>query len=303
MSDTTKPGTDPATDDGLIEPTLAEETAGERVMRFVRRNVIYVFLAFFLLWTLGPMYWSLSASFMNPNDVYDANLLPAEPTLQAYQRVLFERDFLHFFGNSLFLAVWTTLTTTVISSLAAYAFSRYLFKFRHTLLLLILVPRLVPRISLVVPLYMMLNDLGLLDTRGALMLTYTASSVPLATWILAGFFQGVPKDLEESAAVDGAGVFQRLYRIVLPIAMPGLITVGIFAFRDAWNEFPFALAFTSGAEQRTLPYALFLLNDTTGLPDWTVINAFSILTILPILLIYLRFERQVVSGITKGALK
>lgn len=208
-----------------------------------------------------------------------------------------------FFGNSLFLAVRTTATTMIISALAAYAFSRYLFPFRHVLLLLVLVPRLVPRISLVVPLYMMLNTIGLLDTRAALMLTYTASSVPLAPWILIGFFKGVPVDLEESASVDGAGTWQKLLRIVIPLALQGLITIGVFAFRDAWNGFSFVLAFTQGAEQRTLPYALFLLDDAIGLQDWPAINAFTIMTIVPVLLIYLRFERQVVSGITKGALK
>lgn len=280
------------------------ESWGERLIRFITGNVIWVFVAFFLLWTLGPLFWTASTSFMRPNEVYiTTSLFPERLEFAGYLSALTTYRFPVFLWNSLFLAIWTTISTVIISSFAAYAFSRYAFRFRHTLLLAVLIPRLVPRVALIVPLYMMLNTIGLLDTRGALMLTYTASSVPLATWILVGFFHGVPKDLEEAAAVDGASTLQRLRRIVLPMALPGLITVGIFSFRDAWNEFPFVLAFTSSASQRTLPYGLFLLEDAIGLQDWPATNAFAILTILPVLLIYLRFEKQVVSGISKGALK
>lgn len=274
-----------------------------RSRRVIGRNVIWLGVLVLAVWTFTPLVWTIAASFKTPNEVYSAGLLPSDPSLQAFRDAMGVRGFWRFFGNSLFLAVSSTALSVLFSAVAAYAFARFAFKWRHVLLLFILLPRLVPRVSLIVPLYQFLLSLGLLDTRTALVITYTASAIPLATWILVGFFSALPKDLEEAAAVDGATTFQQLWRIVLPLSVPGLITVGVLAFRDSWNEFPFVLAFTSGAEQRTLPYALFLVNDATHFQSWPLINAFALMTIVPILLIYLMFEKHIVSGLVSGAVK
>jgi ABC-type glycerol-3-phosphate transport system permease component len=230
-------------------------------------------------------------------------IIPPNPTLENYVDVVRWPGFWRFSFNSAFLALTSTVAAVFLSTLAAYGFARYAFRWRHILLVLILIPRILPRVSLIVPLYLLLERVGLTNTYTALIITYTSTAIPLATWILVGFFSGVPRELEEAAAIDGARLWQRIWYVVLPIAFPGLLTVSIFSLREAWNEFPFVLAFTTSAELRTLPYQLFLLRDTLGVENWPLINAFTILTILPIILLYLRFERLVVSGLTSGAVK
>lgn len=278
-------------------------TPVQAVRHFLGSNIIWVGVILLIVWTFLPLVWSITASFKTPNEVYTFGILPEDPSADSYRDVFNSRNFWRYMYNSMFLAVISTFASVTVSAFAAYAFARFAFRFRHTLLLLILLPRLIPRVSLIVPLYQLLLSLGLMNTRTALIVTYTASAIPLATWILVGFFAALPKDLEEAAAVDGASRFQQLWKIVLPLSVPGLVTVGVLAFRDSWNEFPFVLAFTSGADQRTLPYALFLLSDTVGLQNWPLVNAFALVTIIPILVLYLRFEKHIVSGLTSGAVK
>lgn len=278
-------------------------TPVQAVRHFLGTNIIWVGVILLIVWTFLPLVWSITASFKTPNEVYTFGILPEDPSADSYRDVFNSRNFWRYMYNSMFLAVISTFVSVTVSAFAAYAFARFAFRFRHTLLLLILLPRLIPRVSLIVPLYQLLLSLGLMNTRTALIVTYTASAIPLATWILVGFFAALPKDLEEAAAVDGASRFQQLWKIVLPLSVPGLVTVGVLAFRDSWNEFPFVLAFTSGADQRTLPYALFLLSDTVGLQNWPLVNAFALVTIIPILVLYLRFEKHIVSGLTSGAVK
>lgn len=265
--------------------------------------MVWIVVILFVIWTMGPIFWSAVASFKTRGDIYELSLLPQNPTLEGYANATGVPGFERYLFNSVFIATLSTVITVLVSALAAYAVSRFAFKFRHLLLLAVLLPRLVPRISLIVPIYQILVNVNLLNTYTALVVTYAASSVPLGTWILVGFFRGVPKDIEDAASVDGANMWQRLWKVVFPLALPGLITVGVLTFRDAWNEFPFVLAFTTDASMRTFPYALFLLNDTLGIQEWNTINAFALLTIVPVLLIYLAFERRVVAGLTSGAVK
>jgi ABC-type glycerol-3-phosphate transport system permease component len=284
--------------------TYATRPGADRLLAAVRRNLVWIPLLVVLGWTLIPLLWSLSASLKTPLELYQSSsLLPRDATLDSYRRVFEWPGFWRFLFNSTLLALTSTALALVISSLAAYGFARYAFRFRNLLLVLILVPRILPRASLIVPLYQLVERFGLLDTYAVLIITYTATAVPFATWILAGFFAAVPVELEEAAAIDGASIPQRLWWVVLPIAVPGLITAAVFSLREAWNEFPFALAFTTSMDMRTLPYQLFLLRDSVGIQDWPLMNAFTIVTILPILFLYLRFERYIVSGLTSGALK
>ena len=258
-----------------------------------------------LLWTTLPLLWALSASLKDTLEVYlsPSALVPAKPTLNNYLRVFQWPGFPRFLFNSAFLALSSTALAVFVSVFSAYAFARYAFRWRHVLLLAMLAPRIIPRASLIVPLYLLLARVGLLDTYFALIITYAATAVPFATWILVGFFASVPRELEEAAAIDGATLWQRVWKVVVPVAFPGLVTAGVFSVREAWNEFPFVLAFTTSSEMRTLPYQLFLLRDTLGMQDWPLMNAFTISTILPILALYLVFQRNVISGLISGAVK
>jgi multiple sugar transport system permease protein len=154
-----------------------------------------------------------------------------------------------------------------------------------------------------VPLYRLAAAAGALNSKLALVIVFTGTIVPFSVWLMTGFFEQIPIELEEAAAVDGATAWQRMRRVVLPLTVPALITVGALAFREAWIEFDLVLALTTNAEARTLPYELFLLSEVTGIPDYPVEAAFAILTTIPLILVYLRFEKQVIGGLTSGALK
>jgi len=276
-----------------------------KAKKYISKNLIWLPLIILIVWTVFPLLWSFSASLKTPLEIYKTppTLIPESFDISSYMKVFNYPNFWRYLFNSIFLALSSTLLAIVVSVMAGYGFARYAFKFRHILLLIILIPRILPRASLIVPLYQLIASIGLLDTYTALILTYTATAVPMATWILAGFFNVIPKALEESAAIDGAKPWQVIWYIVIPIAMPGILTVAIFSLREAWNEFPFVLAFTTSSEMRTLPYQLFMLKDTMGIQDWPMLNAFTLVTIIPILILYLRFEKQVVNGIVSGAVK
>jgi ABC-type glycerol-3-phosphate transport system permease component len=277
----------------------------DKVLKFLADHVYLILLLVLLIWSLFPILWSLSTSFKTPLEVYKVppSLLPEDPNFSSYQKVFAYSGFWRFMLNSTILAVASTLLAVTVSILAGYAFARYTVKFRNLLLLAILIPRIFPRASLIIPLYRMAVSLGLLDTYFFLIITYAATAVPLATWILSGFFTTIPKALEEAASIDGAKPWQVILYVIVPLSLPGILTVSVFSLREAWNEFPFVLAFTTSSAMRTLPYQLYMLRDSMGIQDWPMLNAFTLVTILPILLLYLRFEKQVVSGIVSGAVK
>lgn len=274
------------------------------IRRNLRRIAIWVPLGFLAVWTIFPILVTLSISFKTRSDVSaDPGLIPSDPTLQGYISVLERQGFQSAFWNSLIVGFGTVVLTLLIAVPAAYAFARFAFRGRHLLLLFTLLPRLIPGLGLMVPLYRLAVWLGAIDKLLTLIVVFTGTVLPLAVWLLVGFFQQVPRDLEEAASVDGAGLYVRIRYIVLPLAMPAMITIGVLAFREAWNEFNLVLGLTSSPGSRTLPYELFLMTQTTGFQDNPGQAAFAIMTIIPFIFVYLRIERYVVSGITSGSVK
>lgn len=272
--------------------------------RFELRNVGLLLAGVaLLLWTVGPLLWALLATFKTPSEIFAGEFLPRELNFRAWGDLLQLNNFWRYTFNSFYVSTVSTIVAVLVSIIAAYAFARYAFKWRNILLFFILVPRLVPRVALIVPLYLMFSQVGLIDTYTIIIVMYTVSAIPLATWTLIGFFGAIPKELEEAAAIDGASLFKRIRFILLPLAVPGLITVSVVSFVESWNEFPFALAFLQDNEMRTLPFQLFSLESSLGLIDWPLISAFALFTIIPILILYLRFEKLIVSGLTAGAVK
>lgn len=275
-----------------------------RAARIARESLVWLPALFLVLWTATPILWAFTASLKRPLEIYEStSLLPRAPSLDAYRQVVEMRGFPRWFLNSVLVTAVATVVPLVLSVAAAYAFARYAFHLRHLLLLLFLIPRILPRVALIVPLYDLLHGLGLLNTYWGLFLTYIASAVPLATWLLVGFVAGVPRELEESAAIDGANLWVRLRYVVVPMIWPGIVTAAVLCVREAWNEFPFVLAFTNTTEMRTLPYQLYVLEDAMGIQDWAVYNAFTIMTILPLLVLYLFLERKIVANLVSGAIK
>jgi ABC-type glycerol-3-phosphate transport system permease component len=270
----------------------------------MRRSLVWLPLAALVIWTLGPFLISLSVSLKTPAQIFvQPGLIPEEPTLQAYLRVIERPGFRRTLTNSVIIAFGSLFLTLLIGVPAAYAFARFRFRGRHLMLLFSLLPMLVPKVGLMVPLYELAVNLGGIDSRLFLTIVFTGMLLPLAVWLMIGFFQAIPRELEEAAAVDGASMFHTIRTIVMPLAIPALITVGVLAFREAWNEFELVLALTQSAQGRTLPYELYLMQDAVGIPDFPIQNAFALLTVLPLVVVYLRIERYVTQGLLSGAVK
>lgn len=215
-------------------------------------------VTFLLVLSLLPITWIMLTSIKNEQQIFS---IPPEifvtPDFSIYETLLGigPNSAIPFIWNSFFIATITTVLTVVISSLAAYAFSRYRFKWANHLLILMLATRLLPPVTAVVPLYLMFRYLNLLDTKFVLIIMYTAIEIPFATWLMKAFFDGIPKELEESAAIDGCNALQIIYKITIPLASPGIAATSIFVFILAWNEFMFAFMFTS-VNVRTIPVRL-----------------------------------------------
>ena len=289
------------------EPSSRDETLRARINAmklWARRSIRWIVLLILAVWTTFPILMTLSVSLKTRAAVgTDPGLIPSNPTLEAYAGVIAQQGFKGAFLNSVIVGFGTSLLTLALAVPAAYAFARYRFRGRHLLLLFTLLPRLIPGLGLMVPLYRLAVALGAIDKLLTLIVAFTGTVLPLAVWLLVGFFQQIPRDLEEAANVDGANLFSRVRYIVLPLAVPAMIAIGVLAFREAWNEFNLVLGLTSAPGSRTLPYELFLMTQTTGFQNSPGQAAFAIMTIIPFIFVYLRIERFVVGGITSGAVK
>jgi ABC-type glycerol-3-phosphate transport system permease component len=276
--------------------------AGSRLARVTRQVLLAIPLIALVAWTVTPFLVTTSVSFKEKGDVFSApSLVPDNPTLGAYQEVLSSESFTSSFANSVIVGIGTTVLTLLIGVPAAYAFARFRFRGLHLLLLFTLLPRLVPSLGIMVPIYRLAVAAGALDKRTTLIIVYTGMLLPLAVWLMVGFFQQIPRDIEEAANVDGATLWTRLRYIVAPLAAPAMITIGVLAFREAWNEFTLVLVLTSSPGRRTLPYELYLMQGIEGLANFPAEAAFTILTVLPFILVYTRVERYVVAGLVSGS--
>lgn len=275
---------------------------GSRIKRVLRNVLLSLPLIALVVWTLAPFLVTLSVSFKDRAQVFaNPSLIPSNPNFDAYTQVLNSDSFTTSFVNSLIVGVGTTLLTIVIGVPAAYAFARFNFRGRHLLLLFTLLPRLVPSLGLMVPIYRLAVAVGALDNRLTLIVVYTGMLLPLAVWLMVGFFQQIPREIEEAANVDGANLLKRLRYIVGPLAAPSMIMIGVLAFREAWNEFTLVLVLTNTPGKRTLPFELYLMQGIEGIANFPGEAAFTLLTVLPFILVYTRVEKYVVAGLISGS--
>ncbi len=255
-----------------------------------------------LAWTLFPIYWITTASFKTELLLYARPprwVFP--PILDNYTRVLTSIPFLQYLQNSLIIAAGTTLGSLVLGTLAGYGFARFRFRLSEAVRFLVLVMRMAPRMVLVVPYFLMMQRLGLLDTYTGLLVAYVSFALPFSIWLLIGFFIDVPLEVEEAALIDGCTPFGVLVRIVIPIAAPGLVVAAVFAFLASWNEFLFALIL-SGVEAKTLPVVIAGLNTDAG-PLYGEMSAAAVMVMLPNIVMTLVLQRYLVRGLTLGAVK
>jgi len=250
-----------------------------------------------------PFYWAFVAS-LTPEAVLfrEPSLWPTHVIVDHYRALFDERDFWIPIRNSIVVAGTTTLLCVVVGSLAAYALARLQFRGKTAILSFILAVTMFPQISIVSPLYLLLRALRLIDTYPGLILPYLTFAMPLAVWLLVGFFRQLPFDLEEAALVDGASRWQSFTRVILPVSVPGLATTAILTFIYCWNEFLFALSFTLGPERQTVPVAIALFRGQYQVP-WGQILAAAVVATVPVAVMVLIFQRRIVQGLTAGAVK
>lgn len=261
---------------------------------------LLVLLAFFILF---PIYYMGIVSLKLPRDIYRTpSLLPINATLRNYVDLLARQKYLVNIRNSLIVAGFSTIISVSISCLAAYSLVRLKYRYRDWIGRLILFSYLTPASLLFIPLSVIIARLRLGNTLHGLIFVYLTFAAPLSTWLLMGFFRGIPADLEEQAMVDGATRMQALFRILLPIVAPGLVAVSVFTFTGAWNELLLALIFTTSPDIRTVPVALQYLI-TGDVFRWGLIMAGAVASAVPVMVLYYLAQRFVVQGLAAGAVK
>ncbi|MFB6612192.1 carbohydrate ABC transporter permease [Agromyces sp. NPDC056379] len=256
-----------------------------------------------LLFTLFPVYWMVSSAFDAQASSGGQSLVPKEFTWDNFTYVLNEGGFDVFLRNSAIVAIVTVLASAVVALLASVAVARFKFKFRTAMLLMILVVQMVPLEALVIPLFVQVRDLGLLNTLLGLMVVYVALSLPFGIWMLRGFVAAVPVELEEAAYIDGASWWRMFRSVMLPLVMPGLVATSVFSFITAWNEFIFAMTLLGGATEN---YTVAIgLKSFFGLHsnEWGYIMAASTLITLPVMIFFVIVQRRLSSGLVAGAVK
>jgi multiple sugar transport system permease protein len=267
----------------------------------------HVLLLPFLLFAVFPFYHMALTSLKQDRELYDRNAVPLlitqGPTLEHYQKLLWDTPFLTWTKNSLLVTFLATAVSLVIGTIAAYALARLKFFAVTSFGTGIFVTYLVPTSLLFLPLAQVVNWLGLGDSKWALVVTYPTFLVPFCTWLLMGYFRTVPKEVEECAMVDGATRIQALLRIVLPIAVPGLVCAALFAFTLSWNEFIYALTFTSTSDQITASVGITSELIRGDIYFWGSLMAGAVLGSVPIVILYVFFLDYYVSGLTAGAVK
>jgi multiple sugar transport system permease protein len=273
----------------------------------LQKSLRHLALVPFLLFALFPFYHMTLTSLKQDTELYDRHAVPLifrqAPTLEHYSKLLWETEFLTWTKNSLLVTLLATSASVAIGTVAAYALARLKFFGVSTFGTGIFVTYLVPTTLLFLPLAQVINWVGLGDSKWALVLTYPTFLVPFCTWLLMGYFRTVPKEVEECAMVDGATRIQALWRIVLPIAVPGLVCAALFAFTLSWNEFIYALTFTSSSEQITASVGVTTELIRGDIYFWGELMAGAILGSVPIVILYVFFLDYYVSGLTAGAIK
>ena len=251
-----------------------------------------------------PVLWMLASSFKSNTEIfeYPPRLVTESFSFDAYVTILTDPEKVRFFVNSYVVSLSVTALTLVVAILAAYAFSRFEFRFKRPLNMIIVSVQAVPPITLLIPYFGLMVTLGLYNTYPGLILTYMVFTLPYAIIMMTGYFNTLPRELDEAVRVDGAGSMTALWRILVPISVPGIVSVGVYTFMIAWNEYLFALTLTKTQDMRTVPIGIQLLMGQHSY-EWNEMMAMSILGSVPVLILFLFFQRYFIGGLTSGSVK
>lgn len=251
---------------------------------------------------LMPIVWVFLASFKPDPEIMAGNLWPTDITFEHYRRILGRRDFLIALRNSLVVATSVAIITTLLAVPAAYSLSRFAYPGRGALALLVLGTQMLPVVAILVPLVVIFRSLGLINTLTALVFTHLSLGLPVAVWMLKGYVDAIPRELEEAAMIDGCGRFGALRYVLFPLLRPAVVAAGTFAFVLSWGEFLLALALISKTEVKTLPLALQAVFDPYSF-SWGEVMAGGVVIAAPAIILFFAFRRQLVGGLTAGGVK
>jgi multiple sugar transport system permease protein len=269
----------------------------------------WLFLVALLVYAVAPMAWMLVTSVKSQFAAlqYPPEWFPGNPTLEQYRILLSPRgevgaQFLRYMLNSLWVSTATTVLGVVVAVPAAYAFARFRFPGRNALFFSVLFRNMFPAVVFLMPLFIMMRWMGLVNTHASLIITYLTFGLPLSIWLLKGFYDNIPVELEQAARIDGCTRFQAFYKVVMPLSAPGIIATAIYSFITAWNEYVYALTFLNDDEKLTLPVGLqrFFTEYAT---NWPGLMAASFIMSVPVVVMFLVLQKYFVRALTEGAVK
>jgi multiple sugar transport system permease protein len=274
-------------------------------MNYYNKNyIIYLFLTLISFVIFVPLYWTFITSLKPPTEIFTKEILywPKTPTLENYVYLVTSYPFGRQLMNSAFVSGLSSFFAVIIASFAAYSFSRFAFKGRRQLLSIVLIFSMLPAVLFMIPYFDIMSRLKLLNTYWSLIITYTAGALPFSVWMQLGYFSSIPKELDESAMIDGCSRRQVLFKIVFPLAAPGIFAAYVFAFVGSWDEFILASVLTSSEDMRTASVGIwaFIGEHTT---EWGPMCAAVISFIIPVLILFSIIQKYIVRGLTAGALK
>jgi multiple sugar transport system permease protein len=272
--------------------------------RFFGGIGLYAAIAVYLVFALFPIYWTLKISVTPERLLYSEGITfwPSHMTLQNFVTVLEATDFPRYFLNSVIVSVSTAALVTIIATLAGYAMSRFTFRGKAALALMLLLTQTFPLVMVIPPIYRVMGQIGLINSLTGLIIIYTAFNTAFATFLMQSFFDGIPKDLEEAAMIDGATRFRAFRQIILPLTLPGIAATLGFVFTAAWSELLFALMLISGADSSTFPVGLLSFVSKFSV-DFGQMMAAGVMALIPACLFFLLIQRYLVQGLTAGAVK
>jgi trehalose/maltose transport system permease protein len=273
------------------------------VARLIRVG-FYFIVGIIVVYAVFPFYWAIVTSLKSGSSLFDVHLLPTNPSVKNYIELFDQESFLQSLMNSLIVSGLTVVISLIIALLSSFSLARVRFRGRALILMTILSVSMFPQIAVLSGMFELIRYLGLYNSLPGLTFCYLSLVLPFTVWVLRGFLQSLPKELEEAAILDGCGPMKMLWKVFLPLAKPAIATTGLLAFIAAWNEFLFALTFTLSSDKRTVPVAIAMLSGSSQyeLP-WGHIMAASVVVTLPLVVLVLIFQRQIVSGLTSGAVK
>jgi ABC-type glycerol-3-phosphate transport system permease component len=269
-----------------------------------RLGIVYAGLFIFYAFLLLPIVWLVLSSFRNTDSIQSGRLLPyaSELTVANYVEAFRIANLTTFLINSFVIAITVMLLVVFIASLGAYALSRFNLRGKNTFMMLALMPQFFPYVLILIPFYVLMTNIGLVDSHLGLILTHTSITLPFALWMLTGYFNAIPRDLDQAALIDGCSRLGVLFRIIYPIAIPGMVVAGFFAFVVSWGDYLFVSILSQSPETQTLPIGLQTFMSSLQV-RWGLITAGTVIAIVPTILFFAIVQRRLVAGLTAGAVK